>query len=394
MAMLTFWLFFETIQFRPFNRKLLTATTVSFCLMYLSWEGTAFVLPALFLALVVVRWREWWWLRDFHLYRCLFFIAAVVIAQYCSRILAGVPYLQIGSGLSNLSGPSLFFLAPAYQPTFYIDKLFLSENHVFFTIMLLLGLPFCWRSQGYRYVVVLLATLFIAHTNFLAALSPRYAYYFQPLLILGGVAATVMLYDRVLALAERAGGSNVARLAAHATGIALLALLFIQSNESVLKEYQLSSTGDTPQMMSRMNTYRYDYRGAARYVATHARPGDVIFPGIPHVFYNYAGFPGDYFMDTLFSSKVFYLQVLNESSFADKFGGLPVVRNLAELKNVVSHSGRTWIVFAPYSSFEKLNSPAVLDYIHDNAKTEFESYRAKVFLIQAARSETAVAKAP
>jgi 4-amino-4-deoxy-L-arabinose transferase-like glycosyltransferase len=394
IAMLTFWLFYEAIQLRPFHRKLLTAATVAFCLMYLSWEGTAFVLPALFLALVIVRWREWWWLKDFHLYRCLFFIAAVVIAQYCSRILAGIPYLQVGSGLSNLSGPSLFFLAPGYQPMFYVDKLFLSENHVFFTVMLLLGIPFCWRSPGFRYVVVLLTALFIAHTNFLAALSPRYAYYYQALLVLGGTAATVMLYDRVLALAERAGGSNVARLAAHATGLGLLALLFIQSNESVLKEYQLSSAGDAPQMMTRMNTYRYDYRGAARYVATHARPGDVIFPGIPHVFLNYAGFPGDYFMDTLYSSKVFYNQVLSDLQFADKFGGLPVIRDLSELKQVVSHSGRTWIVFAPYSSFEKLNAPAVLDYIHDNARTEFESYRTKVYLIEAARPEAAVAKTP
>ena len=72
-----------------------------------------------------------------------------------------------------------------------------------------------------------------------------------------------MLYDRILALARRAGDSTVGQFAAHATGLALLILLFVQSNESVLKEYRLSSTGDTPQMMSRLGTYRYDYRGVA-----------------------------------------------------------------------------------------------------------------------------------
>ena len=394
MAMLTYWLFYEAIQTRPFERKFLTAATVTFCLSYLSWEGTGFLLPALFVGLLVVRWGQWWWLKDFHLYRCLFFMGAVIVAQYCSRMLAGAPYLAVGSGLSNLTGPSLFFLAPGYQPMYYIDKLLLSENHVFFTLMILAGLPFCWKSPGFRYVVVMLGTLFILHTNFLAALSPRYCYYFQPLVIMGGVAATVMLYDRILVLARRAGDSTVGRLAAHATGLALLILLFVQSNESILKEYQLSSTGDAPQMMSRLGTYRYDYRGAAEFVKTHARPGDVILPGIPHVFNYYAGFPGNYFLNTLFSSKVPYNQLLNEPRFSDKFSNLPVIRNISELKEVVNRSGRAWVVFAPYASFEMLNSPAALDYIHEHGRTEFESYRAKVFLIEGAQLDSAVAQTP
>ena len=394
VSLLTVWLFYEAIQYRPFDRRLLTAATIAFCFTYLSWEGTAFLLPALVIALIVVRWREWWWLKDFHLYRCLFFIGAVVVAQYCSRMLAGASYLQVGSGLSNLTGPSLFFLAPGYQPMFYVDKLLLSENHVFFTLMIVVGLPFCWKHRGFRYVVVLLATLFILHTNFLAALSPRYAYYYQPYVILGGVAATIMLYDRLVALARLEGDTSLARFAAHATGLAMLVLLFVQSNESVLKEYELSSTGDTPQMMSRLNTYRYDYRGVARYVMDHARPGDVIFPGIPHVFNFYAGISGDYFLDTLYSSKVPYIQSLNDARFADKFAGLPVIRDITELKDVVHRSGRTWIVFAPYASFEKFNSPAVLDYIHEYAKTEFESYRVKAFLIPAAQPEAKLAQTP
>jgi len=394
MAMLTFWLFYEAIRSRPLHRNFLTAASITFCFTYLSWEGTGFILPALLVGLLVVRWGQWWWLKEFHLYRCLFFIGAVVVAQYCSRMVAGAPYLQVGSGLSNLTGPSLFFLAPGYQPMFYVDKLLLSENHVFFTLMMVLGIPFCWRQPGFRYVVVLLAMLFTLHTNFLAALSPRYCYYFQPLVIVRGVAAAVMLYDRVLSLARRAGDSSVARFAAHATGVMLLTLLFVQSNESIMKVYRLSSMGDAPQLMTRMNTYRYDYRGAATFVRNHARPGDVILPGIPHVFNFYAGLPGDYFLDTLFSSKVPYNQLLVEPRFADKFGGLPVIRNLAELRDVVHRSGRAWIVFAPFASFEKLNNPAVLDYIHDNAKTQFESYRAKVFLIEGAQSGSAVVQTP
>jgi hypothetical protein len=394
LSILTIWLFCEAIRVRPLHCKYLTAASVAFCLAYLSWEGTGFLLVAFFIALLVVRPSEWWWLKEFHLYRCLFFMAVVVIAQYCSRTIASSPYLLIGSGLSNVAGPSLFFLKPAYTPEFYIDKLWLSENHVFFTIMIFLGLPFCWAHRGFRYVFTVLVTLWFLHTNFLAALSPRYCYYFQPLLILAGTAAAIMLYDRLVSLAHRAGNSTVTRFAAHATGLAVLTLLFLQSNESLMKEYTLSSRGDQPTLMTRMNTYRYDYRGAALYVKNHFQPGDRILPGIPHVFAYYAGMPGDYGLDTLLGAKTGYNHLLAQPRFVDKFAGLPVVRNLTELREVVSPAHRTWVVFAPYANFEKLSSPSVLDYLDQTGKVEFESYRAKVMLVERAKQAKTVAKTP
>lgn len=382
MALLTIWLFYEAVRVRPFRRRYLTGAAIGFCLTYLSWEGSAFLLPCLFLGLLVIRWGEWWWLKEFHLYRCLFFIGAVVVAQYCSRTIASIPYLQIGSGLSNLAGPSLFFLSPAYQPMFYVNKLWLSENHVFFTLFALLGLPFCWSHRGYRYIFSILVGLWVCHTNFLAALAPRYCYYFQPLLVLAGIGAAVILYDRLVTLARRESDSETAWICAHVSGVALILLLFLQSNEWIFKEYELSSSGDTPGMMTRMGMYRYDYRDADRYVKEHLQPGDVVFPGIPHVYAYYAGQPGDYFLDTLLASKVPYNQLLDVPGFVDKFGGLPVVRNLTELKEVTNRARRTWLVFAPYASFEKLNSPAVLDFLDQNARVVFESYRAKVLLIE------------
>jgi len=394
MSILTIWLFYEAIRVRPLHRRYLTAASAAFCLAYLSWEGSGFLLPALFIALMVVRWGEWWWLKEFHLYRCLFFMAAVVIAEYCSRTIAGIPYLMIGSGLSNIAGPSLFFLTPAYTPEFYIDKLWLVENHVFFTIMIFLGLPFCWAHRGFRYVFTVLVMLWFLHTNFLAALSPRYCYYYQPLVILAGTAAAMMLYDRVVSLAYREGNSTVARVAAHATGLAVMTLLFLQSNEWLMKEYSLSSRGDEPGLMTRMNTYRYDYRGAAQYVKSHFQPGDLIVPGIPHVFAYYAGMPGDYVLDTLLGTKTGYNQLLAVPGFIDKFAGLPVLRNLTELRDVVSRSHRTWVVFAPYSSFEKLSNPNVLDYLNQTAKVEFETYRAKVMLVERATQPKSIAKTP
>src|SRR5439155_1000903 len=129
MAMLTFWLFYEAIRVRPLHRKYLTAASITFCAAYLSWEGSAFILLALLLGLLVVRWGEWWWLREFHLYRCVFFMATLVIAQLCWRTLASDPYLAVGfSPLGDLTGPSLFFLQYEWQPMYYLNCFLLSEN--------------------------------------------------------------------------------------------------------------------------------------------------------------------------------------------------------------------------------------------------------------------------
>src|SRR5439155_784164 len=79
LSMLTIWFFYDAISVRPLHRAYLSAASVAFCLTYLSWEGTASLLPAFLIGLMVVRPGEWWWLKEFHLYRCLFFIVVVVI---------------------------------------------------------------------------------------------------------------------------------------------------------------------------------------------------------------------------------------------------------------------------------------------------------------------------
>jgi hypothetical protein len=174
-----------------------------------------------------------------------------------------------------------------------------------------------------------------------------------------------------------------------------MALLFLQSNEWLMKEYTLSAEGDQPGMMARMNTYRYDYRGAAQFVKRQLQPGDVVLPGIPHVNQYYSGKPGDYFLDTLFSSKVQYNQNLVEPRFSDKFLGLlPTIGNLTELQEVTHRGGRTWVIFAPYSAFTKLQSPDVLEYLDKNAKIVFESYRVKVLLVEGAKQPTTAATSP
>ena len=77
--------------------------------------------------------------------------------------------------------------------------------------------------------------------------------------------------------------------------------------------------------------------------------------------------------------------------FSDKFSGLPTVRNLTELQEVTHRSRRTWVIFAPYSAFKRLQSPDVIEYLDKNSKVVFESYRVKVLLVEGANQPTAIA---
>jgi Dolichyl-phosphate-mannose-protein mannosyltransferase len=391
-SILTFWCFYEAIRVRPLDHRYLTLASIPFCLAFLSWEGSGFILPALVIALMVVRPNDWSWLKQWHLYRCLFFVGAVVVAEFCWRTLGNTPYLAVGSGLSNVAGPSFFFLNFHYQPTFYIEKLFLSEHHVPFTIMAVIGCFFCWRQAGFRYVATIIIVLLLLYTNFLAAVSPRYCYYFQPLIPLAAIAASVALYDRLAAMARLDHSSVVARLFAYGTAAALIVVLFLQSNEFVIKDYYLSAAGDDPGLMNRSNTYKYDFRGAAQYVKNHVQPGDIIIPSIPHVFEYYTGIQGNYYINTLFAKKVTYDSTFPEPAFRDKFRGYPAIRDLKELLEATHRSRRTWLVRVPGGGLKGSGPPEVFDYLDQNAKSVFESYRAKVYLIQGADSASNVAQ--
>ena len=108
----------------------------------------------------------------------------------------------------------------------------------------------------------------------------------------------------------------------------------------------------------------------------------------------YSGRRGDYFLNTLFASKVGYNQELAEPRFSDKFSGLPTIRNLTELQEVTHRGGRIWLINVPSSASMRLQSPDVVEYLDKNSKVVFESYRARVLLVQGAKQPTAVATSP
>ena len=161
----------------------------------------------------------------------------------------------------------------------------------------------------------------------------------------------------------------------------MLFLLFVQSNEWLMKLYSLSSPDATPGLMTRLNTYRYDHRGAAEYV--EATSSQVISSSrLSHTSSNTTQeYGGITYMDAILMKKIIYNAKFAEPRFMDKFRGYAAIRSLKELREATSRGRRTWLVFVPYGGFGNLNSPEARVYLNEHAKVVFESYRAKVLLI-------------
>jgi len=368
-ALTTIWCFYEATRPGPLRHGFLTATAIAFPLTYLTWEGSGFLLPALFLCMFVLKWGEYDWMRDWHLWRCCVFMSFVVLIQLTHRQVAAVaPYLQTGNSLAEVTTPTLVPLdLTKFAPFFYFYWMFFAENYVVMTLVVLLGIAFCWRDRAIRYLFVLTAALVIFYTEFLPAYAVRYSYGYQAFLILLAVGIVFKLVDAIIGLKEswlRWGAAT-----------AVLALFLLSTNGLVLKTYRLSSNPTAPFYGERMGVYRDDSRSAARFVAEHWREGDGMVITIPHMFEHYSHLKGNYSINTMFDNRITYDGSLNVPYFIDKYRGYPAIRGIEELEDVRARYRRLWVIRGGSHT-----NPAVGQYFDLKSKVVFESYGVQVVL--------------
>jgi hypothetical protein len=130
--------------------------------------------------------------------------------------------------------------------------------------------------------------------------------------------------------------------------------------------------------MTRLGTYRTDYRGAAEYVASHFCRVTLSSSTKPHVFERTPDVGT--IIWTALHKKITYNEKFAEPRFMDKFRAYPTLRSLQELREVTSRGRRTWLSVRT-SAGSAYNSPEVRAYLDQHAKVVFESYHAKVLLI-------------
>ena len=379
-ALLTSYLFYRAIRPLPMSPVYLYLAAAAFIATYLSWEGAGFLLPALGIGLLVVKGKDSGWLRDKHLWSAVGIVVVVIILQLTRRILLQVPYLVVGTGLSDVSLPYPFFLDPMYDPTFYVKNFLWLENNVILTLLLIGGVPLLCKHPGISYFTVLLLAILLMMTNLLGRSTTRYVYYVQPFLILVACAVAWSLLDRVMNLAQP---KHLWGLWVLSKGIVITTLsLVILGSSMFLQLYRLNDFAFPTGIHTRAYSYYCDYRSSAQYIKSHYRPSDLVIVTMPEMLRYYSGMSGDYFVQDYAKRQVLFDPIDDSVRYLERMMGIALIRGVDDFRSVINMHRRVWIVAAPYGVFSSLSGPEVIEYVSKYGRIVYESYDAKIYLLE------------
>jgi Dolichyl-phosphate-mannose-protein mannosyltransferase len=371
-ALATFWLFYEAVREGPLSPRYLKLSTAAFILMYLSWEASGFIIFALFAALVILRWKQWDWISDGHLWRCFAVLTTIVVLQLCFRQLTLPPdYLGFIRDLSQLATPAVVPMDRlVFDPLYYIKTLFLAENHAPLTILALGGLLIAARRPALLYLDVSLATLYVTYSCLLDHYAPRYCFDWLSLLVLAATGSFFLLLDVVGEAAETVL-SRAVKVACVAAGLVLLVL---GTNEYVLKLFGAAPDPATPVYFDRLGMqFKADYGDADSYVVSHLKPGDVVVTRTPHVFMFITGKKADYSFDPRLQIRLLYDGGQNPPQYIDKWVGTKQIRSLTELQDIQARAHRVWLISDMQPDLRLLYTQDVTNYLLSNGKHVYES---------------------
>jgi len=390
-ALLTVWLFYEAIRTRPLNGRFLSLTSISFLLNYLSWEGSGFILPALFFTILIFCWDEFHWMTNKSLWRCVMVVGAVVVLQLCYRALVTIPdYLGMVYDLSEVSSPSPAYLQRLiFDPLFYARELFFADYHSVLSVVAVAGLIFAWRNPAVRYLAVTLVALEVLYTCALPFYSERYSYNGVALLVLAGVTSFFALFDRLGD--SRPGATGPQPIAFSAVLLpALVALLVLGTNPFVSKLYRFSATPQEPPYFGRLGEqFNEDFRITDLYASAHFTRGDAVITQKPDVFDFYAEKPlANYSINTLLARRIYYDAGYRSPRYTDKRIGIPSITGLEQLQEIVARCNHTWVIIPPGAA--PFNTPDVQAYLLEHASVIVGGTLAELVVIDGVPASSAV----
>jgi Dolichyl-phosphate-mannose-protein mannosyltransferase len=378
-ALLTSYFFFQAIRGETLSAKYIYLAAVAFSVTYLSWEGAGFFLPALGLALLVVKGKDLAWLRDRHLWMATGLISIVVVLQLIRRTLLQIVYLVVGQGLSDVSLPTFFFLDPMYDSTFYVQNFLWLENNIPLTLLACGGLLFFWRKHGLSYYCTLLLSILLMMTTLLTNAAIRYVYYVQPFLILSASAVTFFLLDTIVS-SIRSIQFRTIRLIYCMFSLSFLTFLTLTSS-FYMKTYRLTDFYSSGGFHIKEDVYYIDYRGTSEYLKSMYQQDDLVISLVPNTISYYSNISSDFFFQFYTMRQVVYDPTESSDRYLERTIGIPVIRNTGELMEVLSSYRRIWVIATPYRIFVKLSGPEIREYVRRKGQVTYETYNSKVYLI-------------
>jgi len=386
-ALLCCYFYYRAMEKEEINTRAVYAASLFFVLGYLTWEGSGYILPALLAATFALKGRDFRWMKSWHLWAASLGASVIVLIQLAYRTYWSVPFMIIGSGLSDATF-KFMFLTQAYNPWYYVKNFLLTQNHIFLSALALIGLPFILKSRGLRYIFVILGSVLFLFSNTFSLYATRYIYFLQPLLIILASAALLKIAELASGLVEgfRSPGIKFLR---YGIPVALSSLLFMATNDYILKPYRLSPNPapvEDPRGMDlggvieeRRNLYPVDFRGVNTYLKDHLLPGDVVVTVYTHPTLFYAG-KADYFEETIVDTQVVYLDDNERERLANKTVDVPTITDLSAFKLFLGNHERVWFVASSFDLFNYLNEKNFIDYFMGTMKPVYETYRARLYL--------------
>jgi len=378
-ALLTSYLFFRAIRHEPLSPKYLYLAALAFSATYLSWEGSGFFLPALGLALLVVKGKNVSWLRDRHLWIAVGFICVVVVLQLIRRTLLQIPYLVVGQGLSDVSLPTFFFLDPMYDWVFYLQNFLFLENNIPLSLVIFSATFFSFSSRGFSYYCILLISIIVMMTTLLTNSAIRYVYYLQTFLILLASASTFFIINPIKNIVYPFRLYSTRLIHAILSTAILIFLVLISSFH--VKTYRLTDLYSPGGFHIKEDIYYIDYRNTSQYLKSVHKSDDLVISLVPNALNYYARIYSDYFYQFYTMRQVVYDPTESSTHYLERTIGIPAIRNIEEFMEVLNSHRRVWVVATPYRIFVKLIGPEIREYINKRGTVTYESYNSKIYLI-------------
>jgi hypothetical protein len=157
-------------------------------------------------------------------------------------------------------------------------------------------------------------------------------------------------------------------------------LVLLSTNSAVLKLYRFAEKPGEPPPQTRLGVYYIDYRSANEYLGRAFREGDAVVAVMPHMVYYYAGLKSDYNFNSTLASRSYYDPEIRPPQYLDRYMGNPVMRDFGEARDVLLGRPRVWIIAAPSDGFVSQNEKDLIQFLLNNSKVTYESYKAKVYL--------------
>ncbi len=347
---------------------------------YLTWEGSGLLFLVYGFLGLLIFWKQWAFLGKGHAWLAFACLLCVVVVQLARRGLLKAPFLVTGTSRSSIAAPQLALNQPTYDPFYYLENIFASEQFLLLSVIFLLGLVFFKGDKNLRFVYAYVFISLLVYTELLAVYAIRYVYFTLPLFLIGVAAVSFKMFDW---LAE-------SRIPSATGSIRLLslvsALLFIPFQAMVL-------SSDGLRLSELRASYRnsgawelspeiagIDFRQVMLTLGENYRQGDIIITRSPFLLEMYTSLRGDYMLQSVTIGVVNYDPVIGPPYYLDKFVGNPVLRNRQELEDVLHRSPRVWFLATPVAPTKEVLGDDLFSFIHESMTLVTEASNVRLYL--------------